>query len=376
MDENCSLGAADQEICSRSGCSHLCHVVNGAAVCMCRSGYVLKDDKKSCENINECEDWKNYCSQICIDTSGGYTCSCHPGYKLAVDKTSCEDCEPSFWGVNCANQCQCSGHGTCHHIRGCECYPGWQGVDCNNDVDECVRNLHNCSVQEVCQNTRPGFICNCQPGYQKNNSVCSDINECSDILSNNCNTIHETCENNLGSYKCICSNGYTRNISTGQCEDFNECTGQHKCEHVCVNTIGSYFCQCFRGYELQPNRSSCTLKKQLCVDSNPFNCSHVCTLDDITNKPICLCRAGFELQNDNRSCQDIDECGRNVCISKDYCENKTPGYQCKCPVGSRLDNDGRSCINCSSGSWGVNCNHELCLFDWSCSLRSNRWLQM
>lgn len=47
--------------------------------CFCTGDYTLSDDKKTCVDINECEEFGS-CSQDCQNLVGGYTCTCKPGY--------------------------------------------------------------------------------------------------------------------------------------------------------------------------------------------------------------------------------------------------------------------------------------------------------
>eukprot|EP00729_Bicosta_minor_P013171 gene13171-26738_t len=68
-------------------------------------------------------------------------------------------------------------HGTCDKAD-CACNDGWQGDDCNKDVDECESGNNDCD--HVCINTDGSFKCNCYDGYQLqgNKRSCKDVDEC------------------------------------------------------------------------------------------------------------------------------------------------------------------------------------------------------
>ncbi|OXB51766.1 UNVERIFIED_CONTAM: hypothetical protein H355_001255 [Colinus virginianus] len=73
-----------------SGCSHDCEDLRIGYKCRCRAGFRLKDDGKTCVDVDECS--TTYpCSQKCINTLGSYKCLCVEGYRLrADDPTSCK----------------------------------------------------------------------------------------------------------------------------------------------------------------------------------------------------------------------------------------------------------------------------------------------
>ncbi|XP_052240328.1 epidermal growth factor-like protein 6 isoform X2 [Dreissena polymorpha] len=85
-------------------------------------------------------------------------------------------------------------------------------------------------------------------------------------------------------------------------DDLNECddTKIHDCEHDCLNFVGSY---------------------------------------------ICSCHAGYSLNEDNRTCSDINEChgDTHVCTKQhEMCQNLPGNYSCVCDTGysrSTLDAD-------------------------------------
>ncbi|XP_068155077.1 very low-density lipoprotein receptor-like isoform X2 [Drosophila tropicalis] len=60
-------------------CMHKCVDFAVGHRCECHEGYKLSSDKRSCVDINECEN-PGMCSQICINEIGGFKCECEAGY--------------------------------------------------------------------------------------------------------------------------------------------------------------------------------------------------------------------------------------------------------------------------------------------------------
>lgn len=68
--------------------------------CDCYEGFALdKVDKKSCHDIDECEEGTSRCSQGCENKIGSYKCSCVEEYALANDDRTCKrvNPEPEPW---------------------------------------------------------------------------------------------------------------------------------------------------------------------------------------------------------------------------------------------------------------------------------------
>ncbi|XP_015037987.2 low-density lipoprotein receptor isoform X7 [Drosophila pseudoobscura] len=61
------------------GCMHQCIDQVVGYTCECRKGYKLSGDKRTCVDIDECEN-PGTCSQLCINEIGGFKCECEAGY--------------------------------------------------------------------------------------------------------------------------------------------------------------------------------------------------------------------------------------------------------------------------------------------------------
>ncbi|XP_008292780.1 fibulin-1 [Stegastes partitus] len=227
QDDNTEHPAPSDE-CSGK-CAHRCA---GNDTCACFTGYKLKPDGKSCEDINECLLGASNCraGERCINTEGSFRCqrevSCGTGYEL-TDSNNCKD------------------------------------------IDECDTGIHNCGPEFECQNTQGSFRClpkvKCGAGFiQDALGNCIDINEflCADLNECESNPCSQECANVYGSYQCYCRRGYQLSDIDGMtCEDIDECalpTGGHICSYRCHNTPGSFHCSCpTSGYTLAVNGRSC-----------------------------------------------------------------------------------------------------------------------
>ena len=48
---------------------------------------------------------------------------------------------------------------------GALCRAGWEGLSCDQDIDECGMDLVTCAVGSECVNTRGGYRCDCKKGF-------------------------------------------------------------------------------------------------------------------------------------------------------------------------------------------------------------------
>ncbi|XP_066297370.1 uncharacterized protein [Branchiostoma lanceolatum] len=100
------------------------------------------------------------------------------------------------------NPCQ---HGHCVNKDGgykCTCSPGWTGLNCQQDINECNGPSTPCQHGR-CVNKDGGYKCKCSQGWTGQNCL-HDINECSGAPC-----LHGRCVNKDGGYECTCSPGWT-----------------------------------------------------------------------------------------------------------------------------------------------------------------------
>ena len=65
----------EQSVTSILKCEHHCLIVNNRPACSCLPGFVLNNDKTTCDDVNECKEL-NPCPtyESCVNHPGGYTC--------------------------------------------------------------------------------------------------------------------------------------------------------------------------------------------------------------------------------------------------------------------------------------------------------------
>lgn len=167
-------------------------------------------------------------------------------------------------------------------------------------------------------------------------------------------------------------------ISTSSSDNLCDLLPGQLCAHICVPTQGSYYCKCEEGYVLMEDQKTCqkdtsqTAKpkpgnavsprviipnpekpvplykkptlydvdttpsvvplisswKKTCKDYN--DCEHRCI--DTESGFRCVCRDGFALDADKKSCSDVNECLKHIdnCdLLAEKCVNEVGGYRCE-----------------------------------------------
>ncbi|CAH8449683.1 unnamed protein product [Heterobilharzia americana] len=302
---------------------------------------------------------------------------CPPGYRLSSTRDECEDINECIEGLG-SGQLACAGEG----IK-CENLPGSYNCSCNSgfsmasdgtcvDINECTSMYSPCLIGQQCRNLIGSYQClrevPCGYGYVLNprNQQCEDVDECK-IDPHICGK-GMICINVRGGHKCVdhhcpgnakrnkvgdcvpCPSGYVYNVSSGLCDDIDECQQPNKCRswEKCVNERGFFLCEakinCVHGTRINEAGTECVdidecLEKsyhcddgKICVNTQG---SYYCTESKCTASQIydyherkCTCEKGYHGQGDE--CLDIDECLENThnCTEDSTCMNYIGGYRC------------------------------------------------
>jgi hypothetical protein len=72
--------------CTSARCNHECKQTPRGNVCVCKLGYKLQNNNRTCIDIDETY---GICDQECVN-SGSYSCMCQTDYILQVDNKTCK----------------------------------------------------------------------------------------------------------------------------------------------------------------------------------------------------------------------------------------------------------------------------------------------
>ncbi|XP_021582708.2 low-density lipoprotein receptor-related protein 2 isoform X1 [Ictidomys tridecemlineatus] len=291
----------------------------------CQTSGTCQPSQFRCPN-HRCIDPSYVCDgdKDCIDGSDEVDCvlnctasqfKCADGSKCISNSYRCDgvfDCSDNSDEAGCptrppgmchSDEFQCQGDGTCiPDTWECDGHP-----DCTQGSDE-----HRGCVTKTCSPSH--FLCNNGNCIYKE-WVCDGDNDCRDMSDEkDCPTEAFHCP----SWQWECP-GYSICVNlSALCDDIFDCPN---------GTDESPLCN-----EPQPDEDTC---------SN-FNggCTHECIQGPFGAK--CICPLGYQLANDSKTCEDIDECDIPGFCSQ-HCYNTRGSFRCSCDKEYMLEEDGRTC---------------------------------
>lgn len=244
------------------------------------------------------------------------------GYLMLTNKLFVFSTGPSYSenDSSCSSS-PCENGGSCKDLEAgyqciCPMHPiAYMGINCELLYDACTK--HDCPAHMICNKTPglPEYECICMPGFT--GIDCSiNINECE---SNPCKDPRFECVDSVSGYACKCQTG----LNGEGCQ--NSVCSSHLCLNngTCVEGPGDYACICqpgFTGAHCKDNIDECA--------SNPCQNGAICR--DRVNEYSCFCVPGFQGYN----CEiDINECASRPCKNNGTCLNEMDHYLCKCIPG-------------------------------------------
>lgn len=90
--------------------------------------------------------------------------------------------------------------------------------------------------------------------------------------------------------------------------------------------------------------------QESCSDNNA-GCTHGCIQGPFGAQ--CTCPVGYQLSNDSKTCEDVDECNPPGLCSQ-HCFNERGSFRCHCQDGYTLEADQRTCKASGEEGYGLN----------------------
>jgi len=140
------------------------------------------------KDLDECE-YRCYLDANCVslnirnkDPDGTHKCELNNSTHLEHDSDLKDDKLYYYRGAEnhcgkpqekCQNNATCLSGFTSKKYR-CVCSPGFEGENCEDDINECDAQDNPCAAvaNSVCSNTNGSYYCKCKDGFIKNDAIC------------------------------------------------------------------------------------------------------------------------------------------------------------------------------------------------------------
>ncbi|XP_011504764.1 PREDICTED: uncharacterized protein LOC105367693 [Ceratosolen solmsi marchali] len=283
-----------------------------------------------------------------------YVKSSRPGHEyLEADY----ECEGEFAMTNNASSARllCSNRRWIGHVSECR-FVG-------DDEATCAR----LGCEQLCRIVQGRAACLCREGFRIDGPRCTDINECHGNEGRG--PCQDTCRNYPGGFACSCEGrpdavlaADNRTCQEVEQPDTGPCNYENAgCSHTCLASMGRVFCLCPDGFMLEDDWKTCQDVDECAVpDLQTEVCRYGCVntpgsyrcdppqqslneLDEVPKRSD-DCLVGYEVTS-KRNCVDINECAMNNGGCNEVCENTEGSYFCACEGDERiLSPDKKTCI--------------------------------